>query len=55
MPGDGIADNARLLRSLESAGYRGWYDVEIFSDDLWTGPLEEVLSGCRQWFDDVWD
>jgi sugar phosphate isomerase/epimerase len=54
MPGEGLADNARILRLLEDAGYRGWYDVEIFSEDLWAGPPEAVVAGCRTWFDEVW-
>jgi sugar phosphate isomerase/epimerase len=33
LPGDGIIDLSRLLRALEEGGYRGWYDLEIFSDD----------------------
>ena len=54
MPGDGVADNAHILRVLEDAGYRGWYDVEIFSEDLWATSLEELVDGCRTWFDGVW-
>lgn len=31
--GAGIAGIPRLLRELRTAGYDGWYDLEVFSDD----------------------
>lgn len=42
-PGDGVADLAGILRALDRAGYRGFYEVEIFSDaglpdSLWRLP-----------------
>jgi sugar phosphate isomerase/epimerase len=33
LPGDGVADLPALLGTLEAAGWRGFYDLEIFSDD----------------------
>jgi len=33
LPGDGIIDLPTLFRALDEAGYRGWFDLEIFSDD----------------------
>ena len=33
LPGDGIADLAGMLGTLERAGFDGWYELEIFSDD----------------------
>jgi len=33
LPGDGVADVARILAALERAGWRGPFDLEIFSDD----------------------
>lgn len=35
LPGDGVADLPRLLAALDTAGWDGFYDVEIFSDELW--------------------
>ena len=32
LPGEGVADLPRIIGALETAGYAGWYDVEIFSD-----------------------
>jgi sugar phosphate isomerase/epimerase len=31
--GDGVGDIPGLLRILRQAGYDGWYDMEVFSDD----------------------
>jgi len=33
LPGDGVAPLASLLRTIEGVGYRGWYELEIMSDD----------------------
>lgn len=33
IPGDGIIDLPAILGALDTAGYDGWYDLEIFSDD----------------------
>ena len=47
LPGDGVADLPRILAALDSAGWRGAYDVEIFSDttlpdSLWKVPHDEL-------------
>jgi sugar phosphate isomerase/epimerase len=54
--GEGVADIPRFLRELRTAGYIGWYDLEVFSDDgrfgseyedsLWK--LEPLEFGKRQ-------
>jgi sugar phosphate isomerase/epimerase len=31
--GDGVGNIPALLRALRAAGYDGWYDMEVFSDD----------------------
>jgi sugar phosphate isomerase/epimerase len=33
LPGDGIIDLPTLLGAVDAGGFRGWYDLEIFSDD----------------------
>lgn len=33
LPGDGIMDLPFIFGTLEKAGYKGWYDVEVFSDN----------------------
>ena len=54
LPGDGGADVPAILRALDSAGWDGLYDIEIFSDDgtfgseyhdsFWAAPPEETLA-----------
>jgi sugar phosphate isomerase/epimerase len=58
-PGEGVADVASILRTLDEAGYAGWYDVEIFSDaeedSLWALPADEAARRARASFDTVWN
>lgn len=57
-PGDGVADLAAILRTLDESGYDGWYDVEIFSDvddeSLWALAPEDAARRARASFDAVW-
>lgn len=32
-PGEGAADIAGIVRAIEATGFRGWYDIEVVSDD----------------------
>ena len=63
-PGEGVMDLPAIFGALEVAGYDGWYDLEIFSDDgtfgtmhddsLWRlDPLELVERG-REGFLRAW-
>lgn len=54
LPGDGAIPLDRILPALEAAGYRGFYDVEIFSEDLWRSDYAALLARCRAWFDRFW-
>ncbi len=65
LPGDGAADLPAILGALESAGWRGYYDLEIFSDNgafgsaypdsLWDlAPLELARRG-RESFTRCWE
>jgi sugar phosphate isomerase/epimerase len=57
LPGDGVADVAGILATLDRAGWDGLYDVEIFSDNgtfgaayqdsIWDLPPEDVLRRAR--------
>jgi sugar phosphate isomerase/epimerase len=65
LPGDGVLDLAAALRALEAAGYDGWYDVEIFSDNgvfgdafpdsLWDVDAEQLARRARESFERVWE
>jgi sugar phosphate isomerase/epimerase len=54
IPGEGCANLPRLFDALAAGGYDGWYDIEIFSDELWQLEPEEfarrsVAGLCRVW------
>jgi sugar phosphate isomerase/epimerase len=64
LPGDGTADIEGILRTLDEAGFAGWYELEVMSDDGTYGddfpdslakrdPLELVREG-RDKFLRVW-
>jgi len=65
LPGDGAAGLPAMLGALDSAGWEGYYDVEIFSDNgtfgnawedsLWDVPLEKLAGAARDAFDRVWE
>jgi sugar phosphate isomerase/epimerase len=65
LPGDGTVDLVGAVRALEDAGYDGWYEFEVVSDDgriendfpdsLWKlDPLELITAG-REKFLRIWD
>jgi sugar phosphate isomerase/epimerase len=64
VPGDGIADVPGILAALERAGWRGDYDLEIFSDNgtfgnaypdsLWNAEPRELVRRSRESFMHCW-
>jgi sugar phosphate isomerase/epimerase len=48
--GRGILPLADILRTLERGGYRGWYEVEIISDDVERMGYERALKRTRASF-----
>jgi sugar phosphate isomerase/epimerase len=48
MMGDGIIDIRTIRGWMEGGGYRGYTEVEIFSDRWWERPVDEVLGFCIQ-------
>jgi sugar phosphate isomerase/epimerase len=65
LPGDGVAGLPAILGALDAAGWEGYYDVEIFSDNgtfgnvwtdsLWDIPAEELADAAKETFDRVWE
>ena len=48
MMGDGVIDLPLIRSWVEAAGYRGFQEVEIFSElDWWRRDPDEVLATCR--------
>jgi sugar phosphate isomerase/epimerase len=64
LPGEGVAGLPALLGAVEAAGWEGYYDVEIFSDNgafgnawpdsLWDVPADELARRARDSFEQVW-
>jgi sugar phosphate isomerase/epimerase len=64
LPGDGVADLPALLGTLERAGWDGFYDLEIFSDNgtfgnawpgsLWDVPEEQLARRGKEAFERAW-
>ncbi|MEO6802318.1 MAG: sugar phosphate isomerase/epimerase family protein [Granulicella sp.] len=44
MMGDGVIDNRALRTAVDEAGYNGPIEVEIFNQELWDRPGDEVLA-----------
>jgi sugar phosphate isomerase/epimerase len=65
LPGDGVADLPGILGALDAAGWNGYYDLEIFSDDgtfgnaypdsLWAAEPGELVRRGREGFARSWD
>jgi len=53
MMGDGVIDLRRIRGMMEKAGYRGYNEVEIFSQrDWWQRDPDEVLQVMKQRYAD---
>jgi sugar phosphate isomerase/epimerase len=65
LPGDGVAALPRLLGALDAAGWAGFYDVEIFSDNgafgdtwpdsLWDVSATELARRAKESFEQAWE
>jgi sugar phosphate isomerase/epimerase len=65
LPGDGVADIPRLLGLVDRAGWDGFYELEIFSDNgafghahpdsLWDVPAVELARRGREAFLACWE
>jgi sugar phosphate isomerase/epimerase len=65
LPGDGSIDLRAFLRTLVAAGWDGWYDIEVFSDNglfgnayqdsVWSRPPAEVARDSVTKFMHLWN
>jgi sugar phosphate isomerase/epimerase len=60
LPGEGVMDLPAILGALESGGFDGWYDMEVFSsetypDSLLRLPPEELVRRGREGFLRAWE
>ena len=45
--GDGPIEIRRIREAVDAAGYTGPIEVEIFNEDIWNAPGDEVLRSPR--------
>jgi sugar phosphate isomerase/epimerase len=48
MMGDGVIQLRRLREAVDVAGYDGPIEVEIFNQQIWDTPGDEVLALAKQ-------
>jgi sugar phosphate isomerase/epimerase len=46
MMGDGVIDIPSVRSAVEAQGFTGYSEIEIFSNDWWEKPIDEVLRTC---------
>ena len=46
MMGDGVIDIKSARAAVEAQGFAGYSEIEIFSNDWWSRPMDEVLKTC---------
>jgi len=52
---DGVVPLAGLLRALDAAGYRGFYENEVIGPPLAPDECRDALRAAGEWFSAVWD
>jgi sugar phosphate isomerase/epimerase len=52
MMGDGVIELRRLREAVEAAAYRGPVEVEIFNQQIWDTPGDQVLACIRERYRD---
>jgi sugar phosphate isomerase/epimerase len=53
VPGEGVLPLVEMLAPVCSAGYDGWFAVEIMSTELWAGDYDELLERCHSGMDRI--
>jgi sugar phosphate isomerase/epimerase len=46
MMGDGVIDIPAIRAAVEAQGFGGYCEIEIFSNDWWENPMDDVLATC---------
>ena len=46
MMGDGVIDIKSVRAAVEAQGFAGYSEIEIFSDDWWGRPMDDVIRTC---------
>jgi sugar phosphate isomerase/epimerase len=51
LPGDGLIPLTAIVRAFDEAGYGGYYELAVWSDELWQSDYRTLLRECRSRFD----
>lgn len=51
LPGEGVLPLAQVLENLEQGGYEGALSVEIFNEEIWALPLDEIAARAKAGMD----
>lgn len=49
LPGDGDLPLSDFMQALMSNGYRGYFDIQVWSRDLWNQSHEAIIQQCDDW------
>lgn len=52
--GEGVIPLKEIVAAIDSTNYKGFYDVEIMSDDVWTMDYTNVIERTKVSFADLW-
>jgi sugar phosphate isomerase/epimerase len=51
LPGDGLIPLTAIVRAFDEAGYSGYYELAVWSEELWQSDCRALLRECRSRFD----
>ena len=54
IPGEGVLPLREWSEKVRECGYDGYHCVELFSDDIWAMPVEEIVKVAKEGCDTVW-
>lgn len=48
-PGEGNLPLLEMIRALEQANYAGYFDIQVWSNELWQQSPAEIVQRCDEW------
>jgi len=48
LPGEGEIPVAEIMQAFEEAGYRGSYELNVWSEELWKTNYDQLLADCKK-------
>lgn len=50
LPGDGIIPVGGVVQAFLDGGYEGWFDIQVWSEQVWASDYTRALESCRDYF-----